>query len=52
MTTKKVVEDFNIVLDTDLGTNGRPRFKEEIKLPPQYENIDLNESDEKDPILF
>ena len=34
MTTKKVVEDYNIVVDGDHGTNGRPRFREEIKMPP------------------
>jgi hypothetical protein len=34
MTTKKVVEDYDIDLDGDQGTNGRPRVKEVIKLPP------------------
>jgi len=37
-------------LDDDLGTGGRPRFKEEVKLPPQYEAIDLN--DPNDEVLF
>lgn len=41
--TKNVVEDFAISLDGDQGTNGRPRVREEIKLPPVYENIDLND---------
>lgn len=50
MTTKKVVEDYDLTLDGDLGTNGRPRFREEIKLPPQYDTIDLN--DPNDPVLF
>jgi hypothetical protein len=35
--TKAVVEDIDITLDGDEGTGGRPRFKEEVKLPPQYE---------------
>jgi hypothetical protein len=48
--TKEIVEEYEISLDTDLGTNGRPRVKEEIKLPPQYENIDLN--DPNDEVLF
>ena len=50
MTTKKVVEDFDVTLDADLGTGGRPRFREEIKLPPQYDAIDLN--DPNDEVLF
>ena len=50
MTTKKVVEDFDITLDSDIGTGGRPRFREEIKMPPQYESIDLN--DPNDEVQF
>lgn len=50
MSTKNIVEEYDIQLDNDLGTNGRPRFKEEIKLPPQYEAIDLN--DPNDEVLF
>jgi hypothetical protein len=50
MTTKKVQESYDIELEVDNGTNGRPRFKEEIKLPPQYDIIDLN--DPNDEVLF
>lgn len=50
MTTKKVQEDYQIELDVDVGTNGRPRFREEVKLPPQYDSIDLN--DPEDEVLF
>ena len=50
MSTKNIVEDYEISLDNDLGTDGRPRFKEEIKLPPQYESIDL--IDPNDEVLF
>lgn len=49
-TTKPVVEDYNVSLDGEVGTGGKPRVKEEIKLPPVYENIDLH--DPNDPILF
>ena len=48
--TKEVKEDIDLVLDGDMGTGGRPRFKEEVKLPPQYEAIDLN--DPNDEVLF
>ena len=34
MSTKNIVEDYEIALDVDVGTNGRPRFREEVKLPP------------------
>ncbi len=47
--TKPVVEDYDIELDGEDGTGGRPRFREEVKLPPDY-NIDLNDPD--DEILF
>lgn len=47
---KKVVEDYQIDLDGDFGENGRPRIKEEVKLPPEYENIDL--CDPNDEVLF
>ena len=50
MQTKAVVENYDIDLGEDCGTNGRPRVKEEIKLPPQYESIDLN--DPNDEVLF
>ena len=33
-----------------MGVNGRPRVKEEEKLPPQYESIDL--TDPHDEVLF
>lgn len=49
-TTKPVVEDIDIHLDGDEGTGGRPRVREEIKLPPNYSEIDLN--DPNDPVLF
>ncbi len=48
--TKNIQEDYEISLDNDEGTNRRPRFKEEIKLPPQYESIDL--IDPNDEVLF
>lgn len=48
--TKQIKEDYDIDLDIDVGSNGRPRFKEEIKMPPQYESIDLN--DPNDAVLF
>lgn len=48
--TKNVVEDYAVDLDGEVGTGGRPRVKEEVKLPPQYETIDLH--DPNDPILF
>lgn len=47
---KPIVEEYEISLDNDFGTDGRPRVKEEIKLPPQYESIDLN--DTNDEVLF
>lgn len=47
---KSVVEDFDLNLDGDMGTDGRPRIREEIKLPPNYENIDL--FDPKNQVLF
>ncbi len=47
--TKAVVEDYDIDIDGEEGTGGRPRFREEVKLPPDY-NIDLNDPD--DEILF
>lgn len=50
MSTKNISEDYEISLANDQGTDGRPRFKEEIKLPPQYESIDLN--DPNDEVLF
>ena len=50
MSTKNIVEDYDISLDGDLGTNGRSRIREEVKLPPQYEAIDLN--DPNDEVLF
>jgi hypothetical protein len=50
MTTKKVVEDYDLNLDGDNGTNGKPRIREIIKLPPQYDTIDLN--DPNDEVLF
>ena len=48
--TRYIKEDFEMQLDGDFGSNGRPRFREEIKLPPQYESIDLN--DPNDEVLF
>lgn len=50
MSTKNVVEENEITLEGDIGTNGRPRVKEEIKLPPNYDIIDLN--DPNDEVLF
>ena len=32
--SKNIVEDFDINLDGDMGTNGRSRIREEEKLPP------------------
>ena len=49
-TTKSVKEDISLDLEGDIGTDGRPRVREEIKLPPNYEEIDLN--DPNDEILF
>ena len=34
----------------EVGKNGRPRVKEEVILPPQYEEMDLFDANE--PILF
>jgi len=48
--TKAVSEDIEISLEGDFGTDGRPRVREEIKLPPNYEIIDLN--DPNDEVLF
>jgi hypothetical protein len=45
-----VIEDFDINLDGDVGTGGRPRIKEEEKVPPQYELIYL--LDPNDEVLF
>jgi hypothetical protein len=50
MTIKPVVEDIDVCLEGEVGTGGRPRVKEEIKLPPNYAEIDLN--DPNDPVLF
>ena len=47
---KSVSEDFDIDLDGEKGENGRPRFKEEEKLPPHYELINLIDPD--DEVLF
>ncbi len=37
-------------MDGDMGEGGRPRVKEEIKLPPQYEGVNLNDPDQE--VLF
>lgn len=50
MSTKNIVEDYAIDLEGDNGIDGRPRFKEEVKLPPNYDEIDV--MDPNDPILF
>lgn len=47
---KNVQEDFDIDFEGERGENGRPRYREEEKLPPQYENIDL--VDPEDEVLF
>ena len=39
--TKEVFEDIDIDLDGEEGTDGKPRFREEIKLPPIYQDIYL-----------
>lgn len=48
--TKNVQEDFDIDFEGERGENGRPRYREEEKLPPQYENINL--VDPEDEVLF
>lgn len=48
--TKKVREDISLDLDGEHGTGGRPRVKEEVKIPPNYEQVNLIDPDE--PILF
>lgn len=48
--TKKVEEEHEIDLEGDFGTDGRPRVKEEEKLPPNYAMIDLYDPNEE--ILF
>lgn len=50
MTTKNIVEDFDCDLEGENGTDGKPRFKEEVKIPPDYSLIDLNDHD--DEVLF
>jgi hypothetical protein len=35
------VQDYSLSIDGDVGSNGRPRIKEEVKIPPNYELIDL-----------
>lgn len=47
---KNVFEDFDINLDGDSGKDGRPRVREEEKLLPYYESIDL--TDPHDEVLF
>jgi hypothetical protein len=44
------VLDYSVDLDGDYGQNGRPRIREEVKIPPQYELIDL--CDPNDEVLF
>ena len=48
--TKNVFEDIDVTLDGDNGTDGRPRVREVIILPPQYKDIDLNDPNAE--ILF
>ncbi len=50
MAVTKVQEDISLLIEGDQGIGGRPRVKEEIKVPPKYENIDLMNPDED--ILF
>lgn len=48
--TKNVVEDISVELEGDIGTDGRPRVREVVKIPPQYESIDL--LDPNEAVLF
>ena len=45
-----MTQDISIDIEGEIGTGGRPRVREEIKLPPNYEEIDLN--DPNDEIQF
>lgn len=47
---KCVGEEAALELEGEDGHDGKPRFKEEEKLPPNYAEIDLY--DENEPILF
>jgi len=47
---KEVSENKEILLEGENGEGGRPRFKEEEKLPPNYAEFDLY--NENEPILF
>ena len=44
------VQDSYMGEELDEGNDGRPRFREEIKMPPQYQAIDL--MDPNDEVLF
>jgi hypothetical protein len=45
-----VIEDFSNDIDGEMGEGGRPRIKEEVKILPEYENVDL--FDANDDVLF
>jgi hypothetical protein len=44
------VVDYSEGADMNAGNDGRPRWREEVKLPPQYEAIDLMDPNEE--VLF
>lgn len=48
--TKAITEEIDIELDGDFGTGGRPRIHDIVKLPPQYDAVDLNDPEEE--VLF
>lgn len=47
---KEVTEEYDIDDEGETGTGGKPRVREEIKIPPKYDEIDLNDPD--DEVLF
>ena len=46
----QVKESFSLHLPGEKGTGGRPRIREDIKPPPQYQLIDLFDANEE--VLF
>ena len=40
-----MIEDIDFHFEGEVGENGRPRVREPVKVPPEYENIDLCDPD-------
>jgi hypothetical protein len=47
---KEVSEEVDLDFEGEAGSGGRPRVREEVKIPPKYDQIDLNDPD--DEVLF